>query len=172
MKRRRLIRGLGASEIGADGEGERQPTEERARLGRQVRGRTAAARQLLVLAIRQLHGGNPVARAHTVEWCEPLSVGRLVIEDRASRSLVRVVPHVRLEGADRSEDAHPDSWRPAEPFQKEIGDRRARAGKLTRTLPHVAPVEEGGVLDELRIESLQVEYLIVANVRDILVMVI
>src|SRR6476661_13882 len=105
MKRRRVIRGLGASEIGTDGEGERQPAQEGARLRRQVRGGTAAARQLLVLAIRELHGGDPVPGAHTIEWREALGVGRLVVEDRPRRSLVRIVPHVRLEGTDRCEDA-------------------------------------------------------------------
>src|SRR6476659_969568 len=98
MKRRRLIRGLGASEIGTDGEGECQPAEEGARLGWHVRGGTAAARQLLVLAVRQLHGRDPVAGAHTIEWREALGVGRLVVEDRAGWARVRVVPHVRLEG--------------------------------------------------------------------------
>src|SRR5437899_10240981 len=100
MKRRRVIRGLGASEIGTDGEGERQPAQERARFRWQVRGRTAAARQLLVLAVRQLHGRDPVAGAHTIEWCEALGVGRLVVEDRPGRPLIWIVPHVCLERAD------------------------------------------------------------------------
>src|SRR5678816_2461935 len=124
MKRRRLIRVTGASEIGTDGEGERQPAEEGARLGRRVRGRTVAARQLLVLAVRELHGGNLVARAHTIEWRETLSVGRLVVEDRARGTPVRIVPHVRLKGADGREDSHPHPRCPAKTLQKEVRDRR------------------------------------------------
>src|SRR5678816_1381571 len=117
MKRRRVIRDLRGSEIGTDREGERQPTEEGVLLWRSVRGGTAAPGDLLVLGVGHRHGGNPVSGAHTVERREPLFVGRLVEEQRAVRSRVRVVPHVHLKGAYWSEDAHSHARCPAEPFQ-------------------------------------------------------
>src|SRR6478672_9503940 len=87
MKRRRVIRGLGASEIGTEGEGERQPAQEGARLRRQVRGGTAAARQLLVLVIRELSGEGWVPWPHTIDWREALGVGSMVGEGGSRRSL-------------------------------------------------------------------------------------
>src|SRR5258705_9708593 len=97
MMRRRVIGVAGASEIGTDGEGERQPAEERARLGWHVRGGTAAARQLFVLAVRELHGGEPVAPGPTIEGGGGLSVGGPFVGDRARRARGWGVPDAPLE---------------------------------------------------------------------------
>src|SRR5690242_11843593 len=98
MKRRRVIRVAGGSEIGTDRESEGQPAEERVLLRGSVRGGAAPPGDLLVLAVRKLHGRNAIPRRHTVEWREPRSVGCLIEEDRARRPTVRVVPHVHLKG--------------------------------------------------------------------------
>src|SRR3954469_8548303 len=113
MKRRRVTRGAAGSEIGADGEGERESGEEAARLQRRERGGPCVAGALLVPAVREPHRGDAIARAHTVQRGEPLRVGRLIVEDGASRTRVWVVPHVGLKGTDRGEDAHADAGRPA-----------------------------------------------------------
>src|SRR5829696_8111750 len=151
MKRRRVIRVTRGSEIGTDREGEGQPAEERVLLRRGVRGGAAASRDLLVLAVGKLHGGDLVPRAHAVEWREPGFVRCLVEEDGAGRSRVRVVPHVHLKGAYRCKDAYPDARCPPQPFQREARQRLHAAAGVS-AVPHAAAVEKGGVLNQLRID--------------------
>src|SRR5215212_6036856 len=76
MKRRRVIRVTGGSEIGTDREGEGQAAEEGSLLRRSVRGGAAAPGDLLVFAVGAPHGGDAVPWAHAVERREPLSVRR------------------------------------------------------------------------------------------------
>src|SRR5215213_8565466 len=152
MKRRRVIRVAGGSEIGTNREGESQPAEEGVLLWRCVAGRTDAGK-LLVCTIRKLHRGDAIPRADAIQRREPLRVRRLVVEDRPGRPRVRVVPHVHLKGAHRCEDAHADARCPPQPLHEQIGERRRGATDAAPALPYTAPIEEGGVLDELRVEE-------------------
>src|SRR3569832_1729685 len=91
MKRRRVIRVTGGSEIGTDREGEGQPAKERVLLRRRVGGGTAVSRYLLVHPFGRQHGVYPVTRAHAPERREPLCVRRLVEEQCTVRPWVLVV---------------------------------------------------------------------------------
>src|SRR5829696_7168053 len=104
-----------------------------------------------VLAIRKLQGGDAVPRADAIQRREPQRVRRLVVEDRPGGPRVRVVPHVHLKGAHRSEDADPDAWCPTQALREEVGDRRRGAPDAPSALPYTAPIQKRGVLDQLRI---------------------
>src|SRR5258708_2508668 len=120
MKLRRVMRGRGGSEGRFEGERKGKAAEKRLRLARRKRGGTLAAGHLLV-PVRSANAGDAVAWTHAVERRESDGVRRLIEVDGSKRTREGIVPHIRLKGPHRRENAATASRPPLEAIQPEGG---------------------------------------------------
>src|SRR5437764_831651 len=113
MKLRRVMRvGCGrGSKIRADGERKCETTEERLRLLRLEGRRTFVPGKLFVFAGKTLYRRDMIARAHTVQRCEPAGVRGLIEVDRAGGTNEGVVSHIGLKRPNGREDANAHAGR-------------------------------------------------------------